>query len=237
MKFQSKLDFSENIGAWRDYYQKSPHTNYDSLNQTEKIWLMKFNEFLRQLEEKYSSILKAKFSELQARIEDQSDWLMDFNLEFAITFYLREDDPEYDEGEDNILMQIENTYLHSDHDFGFGITHINYGPNECFSGEHHCYTYHELYDHYGLDWHDLFRIGDLYFEIKIDEQSGFLPIRNLLPQLIEYLDKIAREKRRDVLMLSFIDTSLDIDDLLIFDYEQYKPYVEVIKRLDENHIN
>jgi hypothetical protein len=57
-----------------------------------------------------------------------------------------------------------------------------------------------------------------------------------MPQLIEYLDKIARDKQRDVLCLSFLDSSMEIDELLDMNFEQYKPFVEMSAWLDANGI-
>ena len=58
-----------------------------------------------------------------------------------------------------------------------------------------------------------------------------------MPQLIKYLDKIAREKKRDVLMLDFIDSTMDIDEISDMNFEQYKPFVDVTAWLDANGIH
>lgn len=55
-----------------------------------------------------------------------------------------------------------------------------------------------------------------------------------MPQLIKYLDKIAREKQRDVLCISCIDKYMALDDLLDMDFDQHKPYVDVTTWLDVN---
>lgn len=55
-----------------------------------------------------------------------------------------------------------------------------------------------------------------------------------MPQRIKYLDKIAREKQRDVLCISFIDKDMTLDDLLDMDFDQHKPYVDVATWLDAN---
>jgi hypothetical protein len=91
---------------------------------------------------------------------------------------LREDDPEYEEDDDNILMAVEYLYLGSRNSGDFGNTaDVNFAEfPERHMGEWHCYLYHDLYDHLGLDWRDLLRIGLLYVEIKIDEQSAPFPI-------------------------------------------------------------
>lgn len=57
-----------------------------------------------------------------------------------------------------------------------------------------------------------------------------------MPQLIEYLDKIARDKQRDVLSISFLDSSMELDEILDIDFDQYKPFLEMIAWLDANDI-
>jgi hypothetical protein len=57
-----------------------------------------------------------------------------------------------------------------------------------------------------------------------------------MPQLIEYLDKIARKKQRDVLSLSFIDSSMELAEILEMDFDAYKPFLEVTAWLDANEI-
>lgn len=161
----------------------SPETDYRLLNDSEKAWLRAFNESLRQLEGKFYPIMDAKHKELQARVADPSDWLIDFNLDCLITFYLREDDPEYEENDDNILMEIDEMYCEQnapdrdpEQNWGFGATHVDHAePGQDFAGECHCYLYHQLYDLCCMDWRNLFRIGSLWVDIKIEEQSGILP--------------------------------------------------------------
>jgi hypothetical protein len=82
---------------------------------------------------------------------------------------LREDDTEYEEDDDNILVQVYDIYIEGD---DLDADHSEYS----FPGEKHCYLYHQLYGHFHLDWRDLLRIGSLYVEIKIEEQSGMLPV-------------------------------------------------------------
>lgn len=57
-----------------------------------------------------------------------------------------------------------------------------------------------------------------------------------MPQIIEYLDKIARGKQRDVLSISFLDSSMELDEILDIDFDQYKPFLEVTAWLDANDI-
>jgi|SRR3989338_4113958 len=168
MKYNCKLDHYQNLRAWKRHSMNVPRTSYESLNESEKAWLQGLNELLHQLEKKFYPIMAAKSRELKARVDDQSDWMRDFNLDRVITFYLREDDPEYEEDDDNILIEIHDIFIENDD--------LEMDFSESFTGEKHCYLYHQLYDHFYLDWRDLLRIGSLYVDIKIDEQSGMLPV-------------------------------------------------------------
>jgi hypothetical protein len=186
MKFNYKLSRNENMYAWMEFNCKAPHTQTSKLNADEKSWLFSLNDSLRQIEDKFLQILDAKYIELQARVNDPSDWMFEFNLEYFITFYLREDDPEYDNDDDNILMELQGMHsIHGNRDWGFGATHVDHAISVMRLGnEQHCYTFHQLYDHCHLDWRDILRIGNLYVELKIDEQSGML---NSLPVLVRQL--------------------------------------------------
>lgn len=175
MKYDSKLDHHQNLRAWIQHSRSAPKTEFDSLNESEKRWLQNLNELLSQLEKKFYPVMADKDRELRARVNDPSDWMQDFNLERVITFYLREDDSEYDENDDNILLQIEDIFIEDDD------LDMDFSEPRAFSGEKHCFLYHQLYDHFGLDWRDLLRIGSLYVDIKIEEQSGMLPVSPITP--------------------------------------------------------
>lgn len=173
MKYQAEWDHYQNLRAWKRHSHSSPHTSYGLLNDGEKAWLRAFNESLRQLEDKFYSIMFATDKELKARVADPADWLNDFNLDYVISFYLRADDPEYEQDDDNILMQIHEILIERE---GTDQDCVNYAESSEFTGEQHCYLYHQLYAHCYLDWRDLLRIGALYVDIKIEEQSGMLQV-------------------------------------------------------------
>lgn len=181
MEFKSDLK-KKKKWAWMQGCYSHSRAEYSSLNASEKAWLQALNESLRQIESKYSVIMNAKCNELRARVTDSSDWLMEFNLSFVITLCLREDDPDYKEDDDNIMIEIDEIYRipksrDREQDWGFGATQVDHAQSpESYPSEHHCWLYYQLYDHCNLDWSDLFRIGDIYVEIKIDEQSGGLPV-------------------------------------------------------------
>jgi hypothetical protein len=180
MKFDYKLNYYENLKARSNYLHNSEaNTPYHSLNEAERSQLQALNKHLTLLEDQYLPVLNTKGMELQERVKNHDDWMQDFNLEFVITFYLQEADFEYEDDDDNILMELHQTtfdYNHPNRKWGFGLTNNNYCDCPAyFKGEWHCYLYHHLYDHCGLNWLDLLRIGSICVEIKIDEQAWEQP--------------------------------------------------------------
>jgi len=182
MKFHADLDYFQNIRARRHFRHRhvEKKTAYEDLSPDERNWLMELNMRLKHLEEQYLPIMNAKGASLQARARDAADWMRCFNLELVLTYYLRDDDPEYEGFDDNVLMRVRESgfdYDDPDRDRGFGMTSVNHcHSKERFAGEHHCYLYHALSDHCDLDWRDLLRIGKIRVDVKTEEHSWFLPV-------------------------------------------------------------
>lgn len=176
MKYDLGLAMHENQKAWKAFRIAHKKECYNNVLAADRERLRAFNERLKRLEEKFDPILKAKLDELQARKENPGDWMQDFNLDYVITFYLREDDPDFDENDDNVLWQIETIYFEDEAPSRkLGNTEIDHKEDHpWFEGEIHCYLYHELYDHTPLDWRDLLRIGDIWVDLKIEEQAGMI---------------------------------------------------------------
>ncbi len=185
MKFGTDLTELQNTRTRRRYRYRhvEKQTAYDEISAEERSQLMALNARLKRLEEQYLPILNTKGQSLQARVSDPADWMKYFNLEFVLTLSLRKDDPEYDEADDNVVLVLRESgfdYDEPNRVWGFGITDINYRHlKETHKGEHHCYLFHALAEHCDLDWRDLLRIGELWVDVKINEQSGRLPVCNL----------------------------------------------------------
>jgi hypothetical protein len=45
-------------------------------------------------------------AQLDSRVANPDDWLSDYELELEVTFWLREDDPAFNEEDDNILATL-----------------------------------------------------------------------------------------------------------------------------------
>ena len=111
---------------------------------------------------------------LERRIADPEDWLTDYELEIEVDYFLGKGDSEYEEDDDNILMIQEEHYGKLARRGGSPIWDPDYDwaePGSSFRGQRHCWLYHDLYDHCGLDWSDLLRIGSIWVDFKINEQQ------------------------------------------------------------------
>ena len=97
---------------------------------------------------------------------------------------LRDDDPACRDDDDHILV-TRNEWLshlkryleHPDEAGGIG-SGDNYNEFQFMEGhlrqaEHHCWLYHDLYDHAGLQWEDLLRIGDIRVDLKVIYQHAY----------------------------------------------------------------
>lgn len=175
MKYDWRLDHYENQKAWAKFHENAPRTSYSDLNPEELAQIEAIHLRLREIEAMVYPILKAKQKTLLAKVDEQSHWMEAFNLTLYLTYFLREDDPEWEEDCDNLLTKCENHIHFSDgDDWGICMLHINHAePSRDFKNAHHCYSFHQLYDHSYLDWRDLLRIGNIYVEITTDEQGGF----------------------------------------------------------------
>ena len=113
-------------------------------------------------------------SELKKRVDDANDVLYDYEIEWVIDFYLKEDDKNFKEDEDNIITTIKEYKKGISEDIEYAYLRWEENHNE-FGGqvehpladEHHCWWYHCLYDHNRVSFEDIARIGTIWSDIKV----------------------------------------------------------------------
>ena len=94
-------------------------------------------------------------------------------LSCKIYLILNENDQEWTGADDNI-MAVLNHHNHEEYDPSANwndCTHLI--KDEKGKPEHHCWLYHELYDHTGLTWEDLLRVGKIRVSIKVNFDYNF----------------------------------------------------------------
>ncbi len=139
--------------------------------------LKKLNNHLRRIEnETDCEALKIKqaifnsFHEQKKALGEN-----DYECDIDIDFFLREDDPEYTEREDNVLVRLN---CWSSIGFEESGSHYDYGEHEAwFSGFPQSALFHSLLHHVyprpGLHWSDLLRIGSVFVDIKTLCQTNY----------------------------------------------------------------
>jgi hypothetical protein len=167
---QAEREIQDQKASLRKYLQKELEDKKDSFQETAEniAKLEKFNDHLRVIENEAKKIKQA----LQARLREQKDFLTDYELKIDLVFYLREDDPEYFEDEDGILVTLdccdyigfEDADENNDHNTAGGVLPFK-----------HCALFHALCDHItpDLHWSDLLRIGSVWVEIKVEYQKRY----------------------------------------------------------------
>ena len=146
--------------------------SYYRLNHNEKGRLLSLNERLAAIEHQFLPIILQLKAEMSDRVSSPFDWLDDYEIELSVDLYLSEEDPEWSENDDNIIVTL-NEFVKLTKTvpiFGFGATHVNHGKFPPFEGEHHCWLYHCLYDHMCLAWRDLLRIGSIGVDLRVTYQ-------------------------------------------------------------------
>ena len=171
---QAEKEIQDQKASLRKYLQKELEDKEDSFQKTPEniAKLEKLNDHLRVIENETNAEAKKIKEALQARLREQKDFLTDYELEIDLVFYLREDDPEYSEDEDGILVILDcHNYI------GFENADENYDHNDVirFLPFKHCTLFHALYDHITPDlyWRDLLRIGSVWVEIKVEYQKKY----------------------------------------------------------------
>ena len=144
------------------------------LSRAQRQYVQRLNEKLAMIERQAKQEALAVIARLDARVHDPDDWLSDYEMELEVSFWLREDDPAFQEDDDNILATLhEDLKVFRDPDDAFGIDDgvnhniAQYIDGHPMQGECHCWLYHCLYDHTDLWREDLLRIGHIWVNMSV----------------------------------------------------------------------
>ncbi len=148
------------------------------MTREQRLFLVNLNTRLTEIEQQYKKEARALIEMMNAKVESDAVWIHDYEIECKIHFNLNPSDPAYNEDEDNI-MAVVREFL--------GML-IRFGKNEADSSienwneyhipdldnpdqeEHHCWLFHQLYDHSELSWADLLRIGSIWVDVNLTLQ-------------------------------------------------------------------
>jgi len=149
------------------------------LSPSQRQSLQQLNNRFMAIEHHVRQEALALIAQLDARVQDPQDWLVDYEIELEVQCWLREDDPAYQEHDDNILVTF-NEYLKSLRDpqhtgiaNGYNWNKFQYREGYPMQGEFHCWLYHRLYDHSHLQWDNLLRIGRIWVNMPVIYQYAW----------------------------------------------------------------
>ena len=147
----------------------------DELLDSQTIFLDRLNKKLVEVEKNIKHRVKNLIKTGDAKVSDPNDWIEDYEIDCYITFILREDDPDYDDDDDNVLIEIQECSKHKDWEYGIG-DNRNYNDFRNaklhpMNKEHHCWLYWSLYDCTYFGWDNILRIGSIWVDINIVYQK------------------------------------------------------------------
>jgi hypothetical protein len=146
----------------------------EDLSAEQRLFLSQLNRKLIDIEKDIRKECQANIDQLKKRITNAEDWLDDYSIDCGLTFLLKKDDPNYDDCSDNILFHLHEDIVSENWEWGVGdgIDHNHVDWENCpIKDEPHCWSYHVLSDHAGLDWINILRIGSLWVDITVKYQK------------------------------------------------------------------
>jgi hypothetical protein len=139
--------------------------------------LLKVNDRLQKLQTKLINEAVKIDKYLIDRIKDPDDSLYDYEIELEINCYLKEDDPDYLENEDNIISKLSESLKgisqsKEKNDWRWNANHNEFlhWAHHPMNQEDHCWLYHCLYDHSHLSWKNILKVGILWSDIIVQYQ-------------------------------------------------------------------
>ena len=160
-------------------YEDQDKLAAEDLSAEQRQFLVNLNSKLTDIEKGIKVEGQALIDQLEKRVKDTNDWLEDYEIECYITFYLQEDDPDYDEDKDNMLVELMSCVVFSKlkkREWGIadGNDHNTlHGWVKCsMVDEYHCYLHHSLYDYTDLGWINMLRIGTIWVDTRLTDVGG-----------------------------------------------------------------
>lgn len=163
----------------RFQFENDPLDERDDFTSAEVDDLVRLNQRLEHLEHHLRAVGRQESARLNTRVADPNDPLDDYEIDATLYFILREDDPDFDDGDDNFLTQRDFSLKYDESHLADGVDHHETGIP--FPGRlneiPHCWLFHDLYDHsYGLEQpalslQDGLRVGRIWVDIAVRHQA------------------------------------------------------------------
>ena len=99
----------------------------------------------------------------------------DVEVEIKVACVLREDHPDFDEDDDNIVAELRWTSFVGivDDPVNYNWNEFQFAPEHRLSGDHHCYLFRDLCGHVlRCDWDKILSIGGIWIDVHLIQQRG-----------------------------------------------------------------
>lgn len=154
-------------------YKDRHSIDAEDLSENQRQFLLRLSKQLAYLELQVKKEAIEIIKNLKKRVSDENDWIKDYEIELIFRFCLGKDDPDYNEDEDNFLVELTQRITNIDMRGVIGDgANWNDRMNKIYGhhpmkDEHHCWMYHCLYDHTDLGWANILRIGEIWLDINV----------------------------------------------------------------------
>ncbi len=148
--------------------------------------LVVLNQRLIGIESYLKKESEAECQLLRIRVANENDLIYDYEIDVTMNYVLREDDPEFDPDDDNILTTRNFSVKRLDREqdpereWGVGDNQNHHDPCINYPGVlnevRHCYLFHDLYDHsynlemISLSWEQCLRVGEIWIDVEVKKQ-------------------------------------------------------------------
>ncbi|MEI7610883.1 MAG: hypothetical protein WCJ64_26160 [Rhodospirillaceae bacterium] len=159
-----------------DHLNDCDQVAYADLTDAERGQLQALNRALAEVEVHLHRTAAELRRQLEAMKADPDSGLDDYEIELEVGLHPPDGDPSWDDDDvDNRIGELTErlTAVKDSPTFGFGAVQINHAEPGWFPGEHHSWLYHCAYDHSGLGWRELLRVGLLWADLVVTRQSVF----------------------------------------------------------------
>jgi hypothetical protein len=152
-------------------------TQHNELTPDEVSSLRDLNKKLAILEQQIKDEMISINKTMKKRIQGKDQFLHDNEIECNVSFYLREDDTDWDDGSDNIIFKIDslvhlNQLQRWDHRIADGKDHnLTIHVTPYFPDKKVCYLSYYLFHRSILTLKDLLRIGEVHTDIQVLHQN------------------------------------------------------------------
>ncbi|WP_019935812.1 hypothetical protein [Oceanimonas smirnovii] len=150
----------------------------EQFSEEQKKFLFKLNTQLSDIEKEIGSEVARLRKDCQKKLNNPNDWVNDYELECVVTFVLSNEDQYFSDEDDNIIVELCASGKHMGkhkREIWNIADNVNHNKFQLYDHplkhEHHCWLYYCLYDRTELGWANIFRIGSIWIDVKVEYQT------------------------------------------------------------------